>query len=171
MRNWIVSGIIAILADFAYAQDGLQKDFYTHGPSFVRYIHADRKGAGCGVRLSNGTDEGAITFVTLTSVIIPFPVDIAFGHELGTGTTHGARKGDPFEVRVDGKLLATGSINAGVAPYEGSVDEWPGALLDALAYGKILTWGFPGKKPLISVAVPDNKAMARALVECQAYGR
>ena len=88
---------------------------------------------------------------------------------MGTGATHGHRKGDQFEVRVDGELLATGTVVAGVAPYEGAVGEWEGALLDALAYGKTLTWGFAGQEPLISVAVPDNGAMTRALVECEAY--
>ena len=89
-----------------------------------------------------------------------------YGHELGTGATHGARKGDPYEVRVDGELLAVGRLEAGVAPYEGHVDEWPGALLDGLAYGREFTWGFPGREPLVAVPVPAGAEMVRAWIEC-----
>ena len=159
-----------MLAAIATAQAD-RTDFFTKEASFVSHIHAEGQGDSCAVRLSNGADKGAITFVKFTSKLVPFPIETVFGHELGTGATHGHRKGDQFEVRVDGKLLATGAVNAGVAPYEGAVSEWQGALLDALAYGKALTWGFAGQEPLITVSIPDNGAMTRALVECEAYSQ
>ena len=115
------------------AQEVVQRDFYVHDENYVRYIGAENQGGACVVRLSNGRDKGAITFLTYRSEVIPFPIEIIYGHELGTGATHGARKGDPFEVRVDGDLLATGTLKAGVAPYEGNTEDWQGALLDALA--------------------------------------
>ena len=101
--------------------------------------------------------------------VLPFTLHSISGHELGTGTTHGARRGDPFEVRVDNELLATGTLEAGVAPYGSETVEWHGSLLDALAYGTVVTWGFPEKEPIVTVAIPDNEAMTRALVLCNQH--
>jgi len=168
LKVCITAGAVMLGAG-ATAQEVKRKDFYTHEASFVSHIYAEGQGGGCAIRLSNGTEKGAITFTKVTPKLVPFTIETIYGHELGTEATHGHRKGDQFEVRVDGEPLASGTVDAGVAPYEGMVGEWQGALLDALAYGKALTWGFAGQDPLITVPIPDNSAMTYALVKCEAY--
>jgi hypothetical protein len=170
--RWLVVSAVCVLGPLsgAKAESAERKDFFALDENFVSHIDkGEPSGDSCGVRLSNGKELGAITFFSVQPSWSPFRTDIISGHELGTGTTHGYRKGDTFEVRVDGELLATGELDSGVAPYSGTVVEWQGALLDALAYGSVLTWGVVGANPIIEVEIPDNEAMTRALVECEAY--